>query len=167
MRAGGVGVRHTSQSRTEFLSFSVFVCSVSFVSVSFSLSSSPQINPSIFLFSNIRVVGFHVSCWCLPPVPRNPHVSRHVETETPRRAVVTGLRQAYRLLCYLRFLCPGITGVCTEGSCHQTCARWGRGQVHPALQHGGEGADWGSQSRPFPRLSGSSGACSSLPPGLR
>lgn len=111
--------------------------------LSLSLSSSPQINPSVFLFSSIGVVGVPVSCWCLPPVPRNPHVSRHVETETPRRAVDTVLRQSYRLLCYLQFLCPGITGVSTEGSCHQTRACWGGGQVRPALQHGGEGAGLG------------------------
>lgn len=143
--AGVQAVQGTSQSKTELLSFSLFLLCF----LCFSLSPSTQIIPSISLSSSSKGVGFPVSCSCLPPVPRNPHLPRHIETETLRRAVDTlSAETVHQLLCHHRCFCAGTISFSRKGSCRQTCACCGGGgrwQVRPALQHGGEGHGLGSQ----------------------
>lgn len=150
-------VQGTSQSKTELLSFSLFLLCF----LCFSLSPSTQIIPSISLSSSSKGVGFPVSCSCLPPVPRNPHLPRHIETETPRRAVDTlSAETVHQLLCHHRCLCAGTISFSRKGSCRQTCACCGRGAeggrcVQPSSTVG-KGMGWGL-SLSFPRLSWSSG----------
>lgn len=118
-------VQGTSQSKTELLSFSLFLLCF----LCFSLSPSTQIIPSISLSSSSKGVGFPVSCSCLPPVPRNPHLPRHIETETPRRAVDTlSAETVHQLLCHHRCFCAGTISFSRKGSCRQTCACCGGGR---------------------------------------
>lgn len=143
--AGVQAVQGTSQSKTELLSFSLFLLCF----LCFSLSPSTQIIPSISLSSSSKGVGFPVSCSCLPPVPRNPHLPRHIETETPRRAVDTlSAETVHQLLCHHRVFALGPSVSPGKGPVVRlvhVAGGGGRWQVRPALQHGGEGHGLGSQ----------------------